>query len=545
MADIVTNTLQIGNDNLILRDADAQEKVTGLKEDLTPSIDDLKGAFAPVRSAVMFTETAYPTTLGTGFLTSNGVYSSSTFWKITVLPVTPGEVYDITAYFNAITTSQNAKSMYSILDTEATAQNYTTIEASHVLSVGGIHGGTYGEITDGNQTETSIVIPANAVCMLVSCTNINTKIKPSVSKVAYISSAELVNNIDELNDVTNELSRGVAITWNAGKALSTAGTLVDFEGYSASNLIHLTEIVKGATFENIRQRISYTIVPICFYDASGAFIGYYTDADAGNNAAITVTIADILDDYTGATQIRIGKSDSDNVVVDSPSLESLSNKVTSLEEVYPPYNVSAYPHILCCGDSVTYGFVVEGTQNTPSQIYAGIPAQSYPSCIGRIIGNDITTKAQSGITVKQFYETLYPTITWTDYNMAIFELGLNPGNEGYLSMNDINTPGKSAYIYRQMIASIRSAAPNLTIVLMRSAAHMASGQAVLEYIANESDCLVINLADSKYINLNDQKYHGWFDNNGTPTFDDTHFTRIGYAAKAYDVLRWLGVLLPD
>lgn len=34
MADIVTNTLQIGNDNLILRDADAQEQISGLKEDL-------------------------------------------------------------------------------------------------------------------------------------------------------------------------------------------------------------------------------------------------------------------------------------------------------------------------------------------------------------------------------------------------------------------------------------------------------------------------------------------------------------------------------
>lgn len=34
MADIVTNTLQIGNDNLILRDADAQEKISDLKEDI-------------------------------------------------------------------------------------------------------------------------------------------------------------------------------------------------------------------------------------------------------------------------------------------------------------------------------------------------------------------------------------------------------------------------------------------------------------------------------------------------------------------------------
>lgn len=34
MADIVANTLQIGNDNLILRDANAQEKVTSLREDI-------------------------------------------------------------------------------------------------------------------------------------------------------------------------------------------------------------------------------------------------------------------------------------------------------------------------------------------------------------------------------------------------------------------------------------------------------------------------------------------------------------------------------
>lgn len=48
MADIVTNTLQIGNDKLILRDADAQEKVTGLKEDLGYDISNLKSAFDEV-----------------------------------------------------------------------------------------------------------------------------------------------------------------------------------------------------------------------------------------------------------------------------------------------------------------------------------------------------------------------------------------------------------------------------------------------------------------------------------------------------------------
>lgn len=160
-------------------------------------VGDLKSAFTLVQSAVMSTApaTVSLTTLGTGFLTSTGVYSESTFWKITLLPVTPGEIYNITTFFNAISTSQTPKSMYSILDTEATAQNYTTIEASHVLSVGGTHGGTYGGITEGNQTETDIVIPANAVCMLVLCTNTRPTRMPSVSKNVYISSAELKSAI--------------------------------------------------------------------------------------------------------------------------------------------------------------------------------------------------------------------------------------------------------------------------------------------------------------------------------------------------------------
>lgn len=302
-----------------------------------------------------------------------------------------------------------------------------------------------------------------------------------------------------------------------------------------TDLLLIADLI-GMTVSGAESWLNANAYSIAFFDINQKVIGTaYTPTSETGQVSVSFTIdSTLLSNYPSAVYCRIAGNISYGTKV------GLQSNIQ-----YPPYNITAYPKIICCGDSVTYGHVVEGTQDDPSQIYEGIPAQSYPSCIGRIIGNDITTKAQSGITVKQFYETLYPTVTWTDYNLAIFELGLNPGDEGYLSIDDINTPGKSAYIYRQMIAALRTAAPELTIVLMRSAAHMAGGQAVLEYIANESDCLVINLADSKYINLNDTKYHGWFDNNGTPTFDDTHFTRIGYSAKAYDVLCWLGVLLPN
>lgn len=292
----------------------------------------------------------------------------------------------------------------------------------------------------------------------------------------------------------------------------------------------------GMTVIGAESWLNANAYAIAFYDVNQTVIGTaYTPTSETGQMPVDIEInSDLLANYGGAVYCRIAG----NVAYGTQIGGQNSTE-------YPPYNISAYPKIICCGDSVTYGFVVEGTQASPSQIYSGIPAQSYPACMGRIIGNEITTKAQSGITVKQFYETLYPTVTWTDYTMAIFELGLNPGSEGYLSIDDINTPGKSAYIYRQMIAALRTAAPDIVIVLMRSAAHMAGGQAVLEYIANESNCIVINLADATYINLNDTKYHGWFDNNGTPTFDDTHFTRAGYAAKAFDVIKWLGALLPN
>lgn len=49
MADIVTNTLQIGSNNLVLRDADAQTRITTLEADTST----LKEEFADIGLSVV------------------------------------------------------------------------------------------------------------------------------------------------------------------------------------------------------------------------------------------------------------------------------------------------------------------------------------------------------------------------------------------------------------------------------------------------------------------------------------------------------------
>ena len=289
----------------------------------------------------------------------------------------------------------------------------------------------------------------------------------------------------------------------------------------------------GKTIKNMMSWRAANAYSYAVYDRNGTIIGTAYGAVTTDKTTVSAVIDKaFIDSYPNACYIRVAYDSNDGiVVVDS--------------EPYPSYKVNAYPKIICCGDSVTAGFVVEGTQADPEQIYGVLDEYSYPASFNRIYaGADITKVAQSGISVKGFYDTKYPTVDFSDYNLTIFELGLNPGNEGYLNISDWDVAGTSTYIYRQMIAGVRAQSDDIKIVLMRSQIYQNDALAVLEAIASESDCFVIDLMDTKYINLNDTKYHGYYLNSGVATLDPTHFNRIGYTAKAYDVAKWLGALLP-
>lgn len=97
---------------------------------------------------------------------------------------------------------------------------------------------------------------------------------------------------------------------------------------------------------------------------------------------------------------------------------------------------------------MTKGAVVEGTPAHPSTIYEDMPQKSYPTSLGKMLPKTtITTVARSGITPLGWLADFFPTLDFSDYEMIIFELGLNGG----LDINDINTEGTNTYAYRQII----------------------------------------------------------------------------------------------
>ena len=197
--------------------------------------------------------------------------------------------------------------------------------------------------------------------------------------------------------------------------------------------------------------------------------------------------------------------------------------------------------VLCGGDSVTKGFVVEGTAEK-QYIYQEMPEYSYPTQLGKIHTNlNITTAAQTGINCINWLDSFYPTITFSEYDLFILELGLNGG----LDINDINTPGTNTYAYAQIVSGARTQNPNMIIALVRSQHFGTTWGPVIEALVSQYDCIYVDLHDITYLNLDDPIYHGYYQNGSQRDFDYAHFTRKGYNAKAYVIERLIADKLTD
>ncbi len=220
-------------------------------------------------------------------------------------------------------------------------------------------------------------------------------------------------------------------------------------------------------------------------------------------------------------------------------------RIDESDNPYPSYKMNAYPSIICCGDSVTEGFVVEGTQSNPGTVYEVLSNFSYPASLNRIYaGSTIINKGYSGVSAYDYYNSIYPTIDFSNYDMAIVELGLNQNNHGGLNIADINTENTNTWCLKKIIEGIRSQNSNIQIALVRSQYYLGNATEVFTTIANTYNAMFIDLHDTKYLDLTNNKYHGYFDDNGTPTLDHAHFTKTGYTAKAYVIARYLGDYLP-
>ena len=112
--------------------------------------------------------------------------------------------------------------------------------------------------------------------------------------------------------------------------------------------------------------------PIAFYDNDYNVIGdAYNPATVDTSTPVDIVISDeLLANYPNAYYVRIGINNTYDWSFTSPADEKIQLEPSS--EPYPSYKFNMFNKVLCGGDSVTKGFVVEGTAET-QYIYQEMP----------------------------------------------------------------------------------------------------------------------------------------------------------------------------
>lgn len=189
------------------------------------------------------------------------------------------------------------------------------------------------------------------------------------------------------------------------------------------------------------------------------------------------------------------------------------------------YILNAISDVICIGDSVTEGVGAVSD-------YTKVKNYSYPTCLSKMTGWNIENAGKAGLTALQWWQQIFANYDYSQYQVAIIELGLNSGltdtldtdvvGDDYTQYADTNTGG-----YCKIIEGIKQANPDIIIVLIISSAMIKTNDTykTIKSIAQKYSLPVVDLTESSYIDLNVPEYHD-------KANDYIHFNALGYLAKA-------------
>lgn len=252
--------------------------------------------------------------------------------------------------------------------------------------------------------------------------------------------------------------------------------------------------------------------------------GYIALSWLRNTAVLYKTKSDIL------TQIYKDSETTDASVNDE--------KINNIDYVSNEGFTYFLDKCICIGDSVTDGHVYDYPR-TPANGRV-IREQSYPTYLKKMTQWSIVENAaRAGISVVGWWQTFYPDYTYTDYQIALMELGYNGGLtdtldtdvEAYSNYNDYAETNTGCYC--KIIEAIKEANPHIYLVLLIPSlwTPTSTGAIVIRKIAQKYNLPIIDLSDKTYMNLSDVKYHG-LTNSDPNSINMVHFNAIGHCAKA-------------
>jgi lysophospholipase L1-like esterase len=399
---------------------------------------------------------------------------------------------------------------------------------------------------DSNTVRETIINVPDDVYFVRFCGNIKYSFKVSIVDSIYkeylntILNSNIADNTElyNANRLINNLhiSNNNCILKNDGNTYNHSS----YTNYKVSEFINI-DYLFNFKFIKLEAYRKAQANPMAFYDKNFKVIGTaYNPALVNTETFVDITLdAQLIAQYPNAKYVRIGINTKYDWSIISPILDRIN--ITDNTEPYPSYKYNMFTNVICGGDSVTQGFVVEGTAEK-QYIYRVMEDCAYPVHLKKIHPNlNIVTKALSGINSINWLSDFYPTIDFSQQDLFILELGLNGG----LDINDINTDGTNTYAYKQIVAGARAQNPNLIIALVRSQHFGSTWEPVINTLSTKYDCVYIDLHNTQYLNLDDFIYHGYYQNGNTRDKDYAHFTRKGYNAKAYVISRLLADKLSD
>lgn len=199
------------------------------------------------------------------------------------------------------------------------------------------------------------------------------------------------------------------------------------------------------------------------------------------------------------------------------------------------YLTDAFSTAICIGDSVT-----EGVGSVSD--YTKVKNFSYPTRLAEMTGWTIENAGKAGLTALEWWQQIFANYDYTQYQVALIELGLNSGltdtidtdvtGDDYTKYADTNTGG-----YCKIIEGIKAQNENIFIVLLISSNISSATADVIKKIGEKYSLPIIDLTDRTYINLLENKFHGKLSNGN---YDYTHMNIMGYLAKAKLVHLGLG-----
>ncbi len=191
------------------------------------------------------------------------------------------------------------------------------------------------------------------------------------------------------------------------------------------------------------------------------------------------------------------------------------------------YLTDAFNTAICVGDSVT-----EGVGSVSD--YNKVKNYSYPTRLAKMTGWTIENAGKAGLTALQWWQQIFANYDYSQYQVALIELGLNNGltdtletdcaGNDYTAFADTNTGG-----YCKIVEGIKAQNENIFIVLLISSGIGATTKDVINKIGEKYNLPVIDLTDRTYMNLAESKYHPVLSGGNV---DYIHLNIMGYLAKA-------------